>query len=405
MWFVRAVRGAFLVALVIAMATSASYLLATTRSAPSAAAVTDPAAAEVVDPSSTDASTADAAGSVADVPSGDHPVDLSADLVDASQPEPPAADSEPALDPSEVVQLAAPAASEQFPDSASQGQYKRTVLANLAYGSGAANIGLSSGPGKRPIGPASFAVDATGAIFVSDNVNGRVQVFSSQGSPVRSLKVDTYVYDLAAGEANDLYLLGVDGTLVTQDAATGKVKAKGAVSGTAAEELGKLRVANGQLALESPRQVTYPLGVSRNGGMALLSSQEQQNGQRKGASTRSQDHYSTSYRDGGHVYRLDDKGNTVQDISLRLSDIATVVFLEEDRVGNIYVQVERATDNGQVSVEVRQFSNKGELIAVVPMDRVDYVAMTKSTIVADDGTIYQLVPTAQGIALVKYQRS
>ena len=433
MWFVRTVRGAFFVALVIAVATMASYLLSTTRSAPGAAVPSDAAAAEVVagDPSASDASLSADVG-VADEPTADQPVDLSADLVDADQAAPRAADSEPTLDsqdpsqaatadpsqiaavapsdlaalaPSEIVQLAAPAAPEQSADAAPQGTYKRSVIANLAYGKGAANVGLSLGSDNHPIGPASLAVDATGAVFVSDNVNGRVQVFSNQGSQVRSLKVDTYVYDLATGDANDLYLLGIDGSLVVQDAATGRVKAKGAASSALADELGKLRVANGQLSLESPRQVAYPLGVSRNGGMALLSSQEQQNGQHKGAATRSQDRYTTSFRDGGHLYRLDDQGKTVQDIALRLPDIATIVFLQEDRAGSLYVQVERASDNGQVSVEVRQFSKKGDLITVVPIDRVDYVPMTKSTVVAEDGTIYQLVPTAQGIALVKYQRS
>ena len=423
MWFVRTVRGAILVALAIAVATSASYLMSTTRSVPGAAMQSEGNAAQVANADlsasgaspSTDAAVADVP--TADQPSGDHPVDLSADLVDAQQAAPRAADSEPTLAPtvdptldtstpdsSEIVQLAAPAAPDGSADSATQGTYKRSVIANLAYGTGASSIGLSLGSDKHPVGPSSFAVDSSGNLLVSDNVNGRVQVFSSQGSLVRSLKVDTYVYDLAAGSGSDLYLLGADGSVVVEDAVTGIVKAEGATAGAVAEELGQLRVSNGQLTLESPRQVAYPLGVSQNGGMALLSSQEQQSGEHKGAGV-SQDRYTTSYRDGGHVYRLDDNGNIVQDIALRLPDVESVVFLQEDRAGNIYVQVERASDNGQVSVEVRQLSKKGDLITVVPIDRVDYVPMTRSTVVTEDGTIYQLVPTARGVALVKYQRS
>jgi hypothetical protein len=88
-----------------------------------------------------------------------------------------------------------------------------------------------------------------------------------------------------------------------------------------------------------------------------------------------------------------------------MPDLATVVFLQEDRSGNVYVQVERVSDGGQVSAEVRQYSKAGGLSAVVPLDRVDYLQMTRSIIVTDDGVIYQLVPTKQGIALVKYQRS
>ena len=411
MWFVRTVRGAILVAMVVALVASASYLLSTTRNVQSAARPSENSAASIVDVGSPAADASLPADvQVTDEPTADQPVDLSADLVDAEQAAPRAADSEPileALDPSEseIVQLAAPAAPEQSADSAAQGKYQRSVIATLTYGNGSASLGLSKGSDRRPIGPSSFAVDAAGNLFVSDNVNGRVQVFSNRGGLVRSLKVDSNVYDLATGGASDLYLLGADGSLAIQDAVTGSVKAKGAAMSAAAEELGQLRVANGQISLESPRQITYPLGASRNSGMALLSTQEQQSGQRKGSLTSSQDRYTTSYRDGGHLYRLDDKGRTIQDIALRLSDVATVVFLQQDRAGNVYVQVERASDNGKVSVEVRQYSKKGDLLAVVSIDRVDYLPMTRSTVVAEDGTIYQLLPTAQGAALVKYQRS
>ncbi len=420
MWLARTVRGVVLVALVIAVVVTTNYLMSTTRSAPGAAVPSDVSAAEVVDESSA-AATADADGIVADEPTADHPTDLSSDLIDADTAAPPAADSNPTLDPSQldpsaiaqpseldpsaIVQAVTGTVPEQSADPSSQGAYTRTVVANLAYGSGAANVGLSSGSGKRPVGPSSFAVDSMGAFYVSDNVNSRVQVFTSQGNPARSLQVDSYVYDLTTGDANDLYLLDVDGGLTVQDVTTGQVKAKGATTEALAQQLGVLRVVNGQLSLESPEQVAYPLGKSQSGGMALLSSQEQTLGQAEGAATGSQSRYTTSYLDGGHVYRLDDKGNKVQDIALGIKDVATVVFLQEDRAGNVYVQVERASDNGQVSVEVRQLSKKGELIAAVSIDRVDYVPMTKSTVVDDDGTIYQLVPTAQGVALVKDQRS
>ena len=413
-WVTRTVRGAFLIALVFAVVSSANYLMASARSAPSAAIPSDSTPAEVVtlpaegasQSPDTDVVTDETAAVAADETAADQPIDFTSDLADAIRAAAPSADAEPALEQAEIVPLAAPVApeaSEQAASDAASGPYKRTVVARLGYGSGATSIGLSTGAGRRPSGPMSFSVDAAGTIYVSDNVNGRVQVYSGQGSHARSLKVDGYVYDLTTGGANDLYLLGSDGAVVIQDATTGKTKAKGSAAGSA-EELGKLRLANGQLTLETPRQVAYPITVGQPGSMQILSSKAQADGQGKGAPTRSQDRYTTNYRDGGHLYRLDSKGKTLQDIALRLSDIATIVFLQEDRAGNVYVQVERVS-NGQVKVEIRQFSKKGELVSVVPIDSIDYVPMTRSTIVTDDGTIYQLVPSAQGITLVKYKRS
>ena len=385
-WVLRTVRGVFLVALVFAVVTSAGYLLSSARRAPNAAGRSAASVSQSTD--------ANLAARQTTVVQSDH---LSANPVPTVKATAPAGSPE-------ILRVAAPAASGAAP-AASAGKYVRTEIAKLAYGTGAANVGLLTGPNQRPVGPSSFAVDGQGSIYVSDNVNGRVQVYSAQGNHLRSFKVDSSVYDLATDQSSDLYLLGTDGSLVVQDTATGRVKAKGAIARPLARELGSLRVENGQVSLKSPEQVAYPLTLSQPQGVSLVSSADQQKGQSKGWPAPSQAHYTTSYRDGGHVYRVDASGKIVQDISLGLPDVQTVMFLQEDRTGNIYVQVERVSADGQVHVEVRELGKKGGLLAVVPIDRADYLPLTRSTIVTADGTIYQLVPSAQGITLVKYARS
>lgn len=407
-WIVRGVRGAFLVALVFALVVSTDYLLGTTRSLPSA---TIQSARAVIDGDTANHSDSNPNADtplLGDSPALDVPTDLSPDLVDADQPAARSADSDSSpedLAAADLLASASPSTSSQLGVAAAKGEYKRTDVAKLAYGSTAAGLGLAKGPETRPTGPTSFTVDQFGAIYVSDNVNGRIQVYSAQGQHERSLKAETEVHDLVAGDAGSLFILGQNGEVVVEEAATGKILQNFAVSPQASEELGTLRMSAGQVVLESPRQVTYPLTAPPAQGSRPLSTQEQVDSQKKGAQTLSQDKYSTSYRDGGHLYRLDDAGKPVQDIALDLSDIATIVFLNEDRAGNVYVQVERVSASEEVSVEVRQFTKQGELAAVVPLDRVDYVPMTRSAIVTEDGVIYQLVATEKGIVLAKWQRS
>jgi hypothetical protein len=79
----------------------------------------------------------------------------------------------------------------------------------LPWGSGPGEVGLADAhPGEEALGPSSFAVGPDGSLYVSDWVNGRIQVFSQDGyrelpAPART------TFDLAVDDAGRLGLTGL----------------------------------------------------------------------------------------------------------------------------------------------------------------------------------------------------
>ena len=291
--------------------------------------------------------------------------------------------------------------------AAGQGEqlaYSRSVAATFEYGSEPTQLGRRVGPERRPIGPVSFAVDAAGRLAIADDVNGRVQVYSPAGQLARSLPARGWIHDLVFDKAGDLYTLDVDGVVASHDVETGQTKWRGSLTAGLARTLGLFGVVGETVDLRSPDQASQPL-VQAGKPVPIA----EQAAKRKGAKSPSGAYYTTSYRDRGHVYRLDGQGTIVRDISLGLSDVASVVFLAEDRAGNVYVQVERFISrdaaNHKVGVEVRRFDSRGNLTATIALAPVTYVEMSRSTVVTDDGTVYQLLPTESGVSLLRWQSS
>ena len=136
--------------------------------------------------------------------------------------------------------------------------------------------------------------------------------------------------------------------------------------------------------------------------MSPLAAAEQESQSKKGGKAASGAYYSTSFRTGGHVYRLDGQGKVAQDIALGLPDVLSVLFLDEDRAGNAYAQVESRGESGAVAVEVWRFDRQGSRTAVIPLEPVTYVAMTRSVVVAEDGSVYQAIPTKDSTRLTKW---
>jgi len=300
-----------------------------------------------------------------------------------------------ARSPIQLAPVSAPAAA---PGSA--GGYSRATVAVLRYGSGSADVGLRTGAERRPVGPSSFAVERGGRILVADVVNGRIQVFAPDGKHERSVSVASPLHDLTVDDAGVAYALSTDGGLTAYDTSTGRQADRWALEPELARSLGHLRAQDGLISLEAPNQLSYPVYVA--GGSVGLRAQEA--AQKKGAKGPSGYYYSTSYRDQGHLYRLDAQGKVVLDVALKLSDVASVNFLGEDRSGSAYVVVERFGAKNQVSVEVRKLDRGGALTATIPAPPVTLVEMTRSILVTDSGDIYELLPEANGASVLRWRK-
>lgn len=291
----------------------------------------------------------------------------------------------------------------------SAGAYRKVELGSIGYGAEADKVGLSAPKEARPRGPSSFAVDRDGLIYVGDDVNGRVQVLSSAAKSVRSIAVGERIRDLVVGDSPDLFVLSGDGDVLPFDRTTGQSRGRWALGTTLANGLGKLRLSPGLLSLETPEQKTYPIatGAAATSGAAELKAipaSDQARQVKQGGEAVSKTYYTTSYRDGGHVVLRDSKGSVVRDVSLSLPNVLSVVFIDEDKTGSFYVQVETQGDSKVIIVELWQFDSRGTRTAVISLEPPTYAEMVRSIVVTDTGVVYQAIAGPQGMRLVKWER-
>lgn len=280
------------------------------------------------------------------------------------------------------------------------GSYSLEKIASFRYGTAATDLGLRAGPERQTVGPVSFTVESGGRFAVADAVNGRIQIYSADGKHERAIPRQGPVHDLAVSSTGSLYALGIDATVTSYDIATGKQSASWSVRPDLAKSLGQLRAIGSSVSLETPDQRTVPV-MSAGAALSTLS---QETGQATGLATGSGVSYATAYRDQGHLYRLDSQGNVILDIALNLPNVASVIFLGEDRAGALYVQVERFEAKNQISVEVRQFNREGGLAATISVPPVTYLEMTRSILVTDAGDIYELLPDQAGVTLLRWRK-
>ena len=285
--------------------------------------------------------------------------------------------------------------------TASVAGYKKVELATIGYGSTSDTVGMLVPKGSRPRGPSSFAVAPDGTIYVGDDANGRVQAFTSAGKHVRSIKVDEPIRNLVLG-GSDLMVLTSRAEVLAYDRTNGQARGRWALEGAPARSLGQLRFVAGELAVESPEQVTYPLVTGSAASLSAIPAADQERQSKKGGKGASGSYYSTSYRDGGHIYRLDGQGKVTQDLALGLPNVLSVVFLDEDRSGNAFAQVETRDENGAVAVAVWRFDKHGKQTAVLPLEPLTYVPMVRSVVIAEDGSVYQAIPSKDSMRLVKW---
>ena len=286
--------------------------------------------------------------------------------------------------------------------AATAGAYQKVELGVIAYGPTEDEVGMTVQKESRPRGPSSIAVGPDGTIYVGDDANARVQVYSSAVKHLRSIGVGEPIRDLILGGGSDLLVLSSRAEVLAFDRTSGKAGGRWALAGAPAKDLGKLRFVSGELAVESPQQVTYPLAKGSGASLSVLPSAEQERQSKKGGKAASGVFYSTSYRDGGHVYQMDDQGKVVQDFALGLPNVLSVTFLDEDRSGNAYAQVESRDESGAVVVEVRRFDKRSTATAVITLEPVTYVAMARSVVVAEDGSVYEAIPSKDSMRLVKW---
>lgn len=261
-------------------------------------------------------------------------------------------------------------------------------------------------PEGEIIGPRTFTLDDAGNIYILDTVKRNVKVFSPEGKFQASVGKNLLGYAMACSEGF-LYLL--DGGVLRKYTTAGSPVGAYAISDliNLHEGYGQwLRVTkDGAIYVKSGRKA-YKIFTDRN--ESIHPEHVKADSERVG----------TPNRNGTRWYRFDRKapdrqiltvsdnaGKVLQEIPLETERMfGASYYLDEDRSGNIFLEIQTLDHEGSAQLEVWRFDPFGRRTSVIGLPNRCYTSVFKKLFVDEDGSLYQMRTEPEGVFMDKWAR-
>ena len=277
--------------------------------------------------------------------------------------------------------------------------YTHHEIINTTWGDSSHEVGLIKGAEDRlAFGPASLALDEDGAIYILDAVNQRVQKYGNNGIWVFNMPTETAGMDICVGLDKNIYVLYP--RCLKKYTIAGKLLAKYQILSDIKLVIGINRNNKGMMSITTGEQKSYTVDPdlrSFNQSGQLMS--------KTGIFSKfTEGLYIT--RKVGNYRGIIKNVTTSAEIQVLTSDpLASVVFIDTDRFGHIFVSVETFLSGPSINVnrEIRKYGNDGELLATIRLGMNYYTFPRRDVVVDKDGTIYQLQPLKDGVKVLKWQ--
>jgi len=289
---------------------------------------------------------------------------------------------------------------------------KGRVVVQGRWGSGAGEFGRKEAQESNPEAPMSFFVTPSGEILVLDQVNGRIQRFGSDGKPRGEVKVySETVQDLAVdGQGNLLVLdrlVESELTIYSPDGQPqqripvvgGPIREGGAITGVFSDPTGTY--------LE--REHTESVRVAKADGTP-----DPDRPNEPGRPTRDGQHFlwaAIGNRKAGvvHVRVFDREARLVwaRAVSLPRS-LVHLLLLDSDRRGFVYVGGLVGDEAGPELVNLGtavvrlRLSDGGQAGMLMLPANTSADEVFRELFVGDDGAIYQMIPSKDGLTVTRY---
>jgi hypothetical protein len=283
---------------------------------------------------------------------------------------------------------------------------------SLEVGSEPGQVGFTpEGPEIFPLGPESFDIGKDGTIYLLDSTNHRIQCFDSEGNLRSIIPLQVRGVDLRVAEDNTFYVLDETRRYVLKVDREGMVldtyeisKDIEAVSGISLDR-------RGDLILKVAEIEEYKLTSATK---HILPDRQFQTKHEGLTTPRIEATYVFKRLDErlGHrgVMRVFDTiGNLLLEVPITTEHLlGSVVFVNTDRDGNIYLAVEELLEAPIVTVEktVRKYDPNGKLLGIARLPIEEYYTCPNTEVRVDEkGNIYHLVPSKDRVKLLKLSLS
>lgn len=246
--------------------------------------------------------------------------------------------------------------------------------------------------------PQSISVDERGNIAILDAVNSRVQLFSALGNWLKNITVSVQGFDVQYVE-NKIYVLAPYDYCVEELDFVGKTKNQIEID-KKIDLIDVLRVNNNQVWVQTYEQKQYRLDES-------IPMDRQMQTERTGMSGRSP-HLSFQTRwhneRQGEVRIKNEQTNKTQSITINTTDkLGSIIFLDTDKNGFIYLRLEIFGENGESFFEVQKLSPEGDVISNIQIPNDNIVMPYRPLTVDSEGNIYFMQIHHDGFTVLKWR--
>ena len=277
---------------------------------------------------------------------------------------------------------------------------RKTITKEINYGSGTENIGVRRGGEGANTGPASFAVDARGNIYISDTVNVRIQVRAPDGTFISSIQLKGQgVGDINIDKNGFIYVIGDSGKLYQYDR-TGTFISDLSIDRSRLDSGGSMHIIDNSVYIGSA-QGDVLIAHIEHGQLTSPSEQELFEPLQDGILGQSRRRYIVSPKIKARLkgdIEVVERDGAKSLLTIPDQGIAGIEFIGEDGKGNAYFKTQASS--GGISVAVSRFDVNGNYLDTTPVPGNSYDFFTiKIVTVGEDGTVYQMMPAKDKLIL------
>ena len=245
--------------------------------------------------------------------------------------------------------------------------------------------------------PQSLAVDNDGDLAILDLVNRRIQRYSSEGKWLGKFNITSQAFDIQF--MNDRFiLLAPYDYYIEQYNREGKLIEKVNIN-RKIEFIDGLRISGDKIFVQTIEQVQY--------NMVEKSLTKQLESVTPGFSAKIPDlRFQTQWVDPHQGYLLieNQQSGKKQTITLNTQDeLGSLVFLNTDKYGNIYLRKELFAPDGKSYFEVDKLDRDGNVLSTIQIANENIVAPFKPITIDQDGNIYFLEIKSEGFSVIRWQ--
>ena len=273
--------------------------------------------------------------------------------------------------------------------------YRSTVLLRASWGSADGEFGLRlEAEGNCP---QALAVADDGSLAILDPVNNRIQFFSPKGRWQGKFSIASGIFDIGCQRDQVIALAPYD-YYVARYRRDGKLIEKMNINRQIALIDG-LRVGAEDVGVQTIEQVQYSISKT-NLAQQIASARPGASSRIVGQSVQTQ--WLTPHQ--GQMIIKNEKSSKTQSILITTDvELGSLVFLDSDLGGNIFVRKELFSAEGTPFFEVDKYDPNGALQTTIRIEHKNIVAPFKPITVDKQGNVYFLEIKPDGFSVIQWQ--